>query len=289
MVIENLKHVKSGKVRDIYDLGENYLFVASDRISAFDYVLPSTIPKKGEILTQLSLFWFDFFKDTINNHLVEGDFSKFPSELQEYKELAGRSIIVKKADPFPVECVVRGYISGSGWSEYKNHNSVCGIDLSPGLIESQKLSEPIFTPATKEELGNHDINISLEEMCNIIGKDVSLYLQDKSKEIYSKAASYALERGIIIADTKFEFGLVDGEIILIDEVLTPDSSRFWPIEKYSPGRTQDSFDKQFVRDYLLEIKWDKEPPIPKLPNEVIEGTTQRYLQAYNEITCKELK
>ena len=283
------QHVRSGKVREIYDLGDHYLFVATDRISAFDVVLPNGIPKKGEVLNKLSLFWFDRCKDIIDNHVA--DF--FPDELRAYPELQGRSIMVKKANPFPIECVVRGYLAGSGWKEYQKTEKVCGIDLPTGLAQGSKLPEAIFTPATKEELGKHDVNISLEQMCTILGKDLAYHLRDKSIELYTRAADYALQRGIIIADTKFEFGDVEQngavrDIILIDEVLTPDSSRFWPADRYSPGKSQDSFDKQFVRDYLESIKWNKQPPAPHLPEEVIMKTSEKYAQAYEMLTGKKL-
>ena len=282
-------HIKSGKVREVYDLGEHYLFVATDRISAFDVVLPNGIPRKGEVLNKLSLFWFEMFKDIINNHIED----VFPDELGMYPELERRSAIVTKANPFPVECIVRGYLAGSGWKEYQKTGEVCGIKLPEGLIESSKLSEPIFTPATKEEMGKHDINISLEKMGDILGKDLAYHLRDRSIELYTWAAEYALQREIIIADTKFEFGDVKGDgverkIILIDEVFTPDSSRFWPADKYQPGGAQESFDKQFVRDYLERVKWNKQPPAPILPKEVVMKTSEKYVQAYELLTGKKL-
>ncbi len=281
--------VKSGKVREIYDRGKYYLFVATDRISAFDVVLPNGIPRKGEVLNKLSLFWFDKCRDIIGNHATD----YFPDELLTYPELQGRSVIVKRAKPFPVECVVRGYLAGSGWKEYQKTGKVCGIDLPTGLVQGSKLPEPIFTPATKEELGKHDINITLEQMCYLVGKDLAYHLRDISLQLYSRATEYALQREIIIADTKFEFGDVEGndavrDIILIDEVLTPDSSRFWPADRYSPGRSQESFDKQFVRDYLEGIKWNKQRPAPELPEDVVMKTSEKYVQAYEMLTGKKL-
>ena len=280
--------VKSGKVREIYDLGDHYLFVATDRVSAFDVILPNGIPGKGEILTRLSHFWFEMLEDIIDNH-QEKKF--FPDHLHAYPQLEGRSMVVKKAKPFPVECVVRGYLSGSGWKDYCKTGSVCGIRLPEGLVESSRLPEPIFTPATKEELGKHDVNISLEHMCAILGTDLAHHLRDKSIELYTRAAEYALQRGIIIADTKFEFGDVgqNGAVrdtILIDEVLTPDSSRFWSTDRYSPGKSPESFDKQFIRDYLESIKWNKQPPAPPLPLEIITKTSEKYAQAYEILTGK---
>lgn len=282
--------VKSGKVREIYDGGKYYLFVATDRISAFDVVLPNGIPRKGEVLNKLSLFWFEMLEDIVDNHVVK---NFFPDQFRMYHELEGRSVIVKKAKPFPVECVVRGYLAGSGWKEYQQTGRVCGIELPEGLVESSKLPEPIFTPATKEELGKHDINITLEQMRSMVGKDLAYHLRDMSLQLYSRATEYALQRGIIIADTKFEFGDVEGndavrDIILIDEVLTPDSSRFWPAGRYSPGKPQESFDKQFVRDYLEGIKWNKQPPAPELPEEVVMKTSEKYVQAYEMLTGKRL-
>lgn len=278
-------HLKSGKVREVYDLGEQYLFIATDRISAFDVVLPNGIPRKGEVLNKLSLFWFEICKDIIDNHAE----TVFPDGLLVYPELEGRSMLVKKAHPFPVECVVRGYLAGSGWKEYQKTGKVCGINLPEGLVESSKLSEPIFTPATKEEIGKHDINISLEKMCDILGKDLACHLREKSIELYTRAAEYTLQRGIIIADTKFEFGNdVHGHIILIDEVLTPDSSRFWPADKYQAGGAQESFDKQFVRDYLESINWNKRAPAPVLPEEVVLKTSEKYVRAYEMLTGRRL-
>lgn len=282
-------HFKSGKVREIYDCEEHYLIVATDRISAFDVILPNGIPQKGKVLNKLSLFWFDKFRDIIDNHAA--DF--FPDELHAFPELEGRSVMVRKAKPFPVECVVRSYLAGSGWKEYQKTGKVCGIDLPAGLVQGSKLPEPIFTPATKEELGKHDVNISLEQMCNQLGKVLADHLQKKSIELYTKAAEYALQRGIIIADTKFEFGDAGhnnaiNDIILIDEVLTPDSSRFWSADEYAPGKEQKSFDKQFVRDYLERIKWNKQPPAPLLPEDVVLKTSEKYVRAYEMLTGKEL-
>ncbi len=280
----------SGKVRDLYRVGNEYLlFVATDRISAFDYVLASGIPLKGTVLTQLSLFWFDFLKDVVSNHLFTADASRYPKELQAHAdELRGRSMLVVCADMVPVECVVRGFISGSAWKEYKQTGSVCGIKLPAGLRESDKLPEPIFTPSTKATSG-HDENISFAEMQKIAGPDISRELRDLSLRVYQKAADYARERGIIIADTKFEFGRTQRGLVLADEVLTPDSSRFWPAETYRPGRAQESFDKQYVRDYLEEIKWNKQPPAPALPDEVVRKTSEKYLEAYRRLTGRELE
>ncbi len=280
----------SGKVRDLYRVGNEYLlFVATDRISAFDYVLASGIPLKGTVLTQLSLFWFDFLKDVVSNHLFTADASRYPKELQAHAdELRGRSMLVVCADMVPVECVVRGYISGSAWKEYKQTGSVCGIKLPAGLRESDKLPEPIFTPSTKATSG-HDENISFAEMQKIAGPDISRELRDLSLRVYQKAADYARERGIIIADTKFEFGRTQRGLVLADEVLTPDSSRFWPAETYRPGRAQESFDKQYVRDYLEAIKWNKQPPAPALPDEVVRKTSEKYLEAYRRLTGRELE
>jgi phosphoribosylaminoimidazole-succinocarboxamide synthase len=279
----------SGKVRDLYRVSNDYLlFVATDRISAFDYVLASGIPRKGEVLTQLSLFWFDFLKDVVPNHLVTAKVNEFPEPLQKHAdELRGRSMLVCMADMVPIECVVRGYLSGSGWKEYQQTGAVCGIELPKGLKESDKLPEPIFTPATKAVSG-HDENISFERMVDIVGRDLSTQLRDISVNIYTTAANYARDRGIIIADTKFEFGNTQQGVILADEVLTPDSSRFWPAESYSPGKGQASFDKQYVRDYLEEIKWNKQPPAPPLPENVQAQTTAKYLEAYRRITGRDL-
>jgi phosphoribosylaminoimidazole-succinocarboxamide synthase len=275
----------SGKVRDVYKVNANHLlFVATDRISAFDYVLATGIPEKGRVLTQLSLFWFDFLKSIVPNHLATADVAEYPAELEKYADqLRGRSMLVVRANMFPVECVVRGYLSGSGWREYKSTGSVCGIQLPAGLRESDKLPEPIFTPATKATTG-HDENISFDRMVDLIGKDLSEKLRDITVTVYKKAADYAETRGIIIADTKFEFGQAPRGLVLADEVLTPDSSRFWPMDKYHPGGAQESFDKQYVRDYLESIKWNKQPPAPGLPPEVAGKTSEKYIEAYVQLT-----
>jgi phosphoribosylaminoimidazole-succinocarboxamide synthase len=279
----------SGKVRDVYQLdGERLLFVATDRISAFDYVLATGIPHKGRVLTQISLFWFDFLSDIVANHLITADVARYPEALQRYNDqLRGRSMIVQRAQMFPVECVVRGYISGSAWKEYKATGKVCGIQLPSGLLESQAFPEPIFTPSTKATSG-HDENISFSQMCEIVGTEIASTLRDLTLRVYKKAADYARQRGIIIADTKFEFGLTPRGITLADEVLTPDSSRFWPADKYAPGRAQESYDKQYVRDYLEEIHWNKQPPAPALPAEVAQHTSDKYLDAYQKITGHKL-
>ena len=279
---------RRGKVRDVYDVGDKLLIVATDRISAFDVVLPDPIPNKGFVLTALSLFWFELFRDVVKNHLITARIDEFPDQFMNFRDqLESRSMLVIKTDVFPIECVARGYISGSGWKEYKKTGAVCGIDLPSGLKESDRLSEPLFTPSTKEETG-HDINISEKEVANRIGQEATERLKELTLTIYSKAAAYALERGIIIADTKFEFGQKDGEIILIDEVLTPDSSRFWPRHLYEPGRAQQSFDKQYVRDYLETLEWDKTPPGPELPLHVIDGTSEKYLEACRLLTGRDL-
>jgi phosphoribosylaminoimidazole-succinocarboxamide synthase len=285
----DLKLHASGKVRDVYQLdNERLLFVATDRISAFDYVLATGIPHKGRVLTQISLFWFDFLSDIVPNHLITADVEQYPLALQKYADvLRGRSMIVQRAEMFPVECVVRGYISGSAWKEYKASGKVCGIELPAGLRESEAFPEPIFTPATKEVSG-HDENISFARMCEILGSETSSTLRDLTLRIYKKAAAYARQRGIIIADTKFEFGRTAKGITLADEVLTPDSSRFWPADKYAPGRGQESFDKQYVRDYLEEIHWNKQPPAPALPDEVARRTSEKYVDAYFQITGQKL-
>ncbi|RJP77854.1 MAG: phosphoribosylaminoimidazolesuccinocarboxamide synthase [Desulfobacteraceae bacterium] len=278
--LTGLKLVKKGKVRDIYDLGEHYLMVATDRISAFDVIMPNPIPDKGKVLNQISLFWFNLFSSIVDNHIVTSDVSEFPPECRQYSDLLdGRSMLVKKAEPLSIECVVRGYISGSGWKSYQKDQTVCGIRLPKGLKESDKLPEPIFTPSTKEEVGNHDINIDFSEAVNRIGEKNAKKVRDLSLEIYNKGVEFADSKGIIIADTKFEFGIHQNEIILIDEVLTPDSSRFWPKDSYQPGGSQKSFDKQYLRDYLLSIKWDQRPPSPELPPEVIQNTRKKYIEA----------
>jgi phosphoribosylaminoimidazole-succinocarboxamide synthase len=281
----DLELYASGKVRDIYQVdGEHLLFVATDRISAFDYVLATGIPQKGRVLTQLSLYWFDFLKNVVPNHLGTADVRKYPPELQKYAaSLRGRSMLVVRADMIAIECVVRGYLSGSGWKEYKASGSVCGIDLPTGLRESDKLPEPIFTPAIKATSG-HDENISFDHMVTLAGRQLSEQLRDLSIRIYRAAADYAETRGIIIADTKFEFGRTPAGLVLADEVLTPDSSRFWPKDRYQPGGPQDSFDKQYVRDYLEAIKWNKQPPAPALPPEVAVRTSEKYIEAYTQLT-----
>ena len=280
-----LRPDSQGKVRDLYDLGDRLLLVASDRISAFDFVLPDPIPFKGEVLTKLSLFWFDLLADVVPNHLLSADVADLPSEFAKHADwLRGRFMLVKKASVYPVECIVRGYLAGSGWNEYQRQGTVCGIELPDGLVESSRLEEPLFTPSTKAEIGDHDENISFERMVEIVGPEVAGGLREKSIAVYSAARAHAATRGIIIADTKFEFGSVGGEITLIDEVLTPDSSRFWPADAYQPGSGQPSFDKQFVRDWLESSGWSKQPPAPALPREIIEATSAKYIQAYELIT-----
>ncbi|MBT8342692.1 MAG: phosphoribosylaminoimidazolesuccinocarboxamide synthase [Desulfatitalea sp.] len=283
--LTGLDLVKQGKVRDIYDLGDAYLMVASDRISAFDVVMPAPIPDKGKILNQISLFWFDIMADLVPNHVISGRVEDLPDGCQPYAAyLQGRSMLVKKCTPLPIECVVRGYISGSGWQSYQKSRQVCGIKLPDGLQESDRLPEPIFTPSTKEEVGTHDINIDFEEASRRIGRPLAERVRDLSLTIYQKGAQLALDKGIIIADTKFEFGLDGEQLILIDEVLTPDSSRFWPQDAYLPGGSQPSFDKQYLRDYLNAIGWDKKPPAPQLPDDVIANTRSKYLEALRFIT-----
>ena len=287
--IPGLELRRRGKVRDVYDVGDNLLIIATDRISAFDVVLANPIPLKGFVLTALSLFWFDLLKDVVKNHLITARVEEYPERLIQVRDqIEGRSMLVVKADVFPIECVARGYISGSGWKEYTKTGEVCGTKLPAELRESDKLAEPLFTPSTKEETG-HDINVSEKEVANRIGEEAMRRLKELTLTIYSRAASYALERGIIIADTKLEFGLRDGEIILIDEVLTPDSSRFWPNELYRPGQPQQSFDKQYVRDYLETLEWDKTPPGPDLPQNVVERTSEKYLEAYRLLTGRDLE
>ncbi len=278
-----------GKVRDLYEVGSDLLLLATDRISAFDHVLGSGIPDKGEILTQMSVFWFDFLKDVVRNHLISTNVEEYPAALQPYAEsLRGRSMYVRRAKMFPVECVVRGYLSGSGWKDYKATGGVCGIPLPPGLKESDKLPEPLFTPASKSQGGEHDENVSFAQVIEQVGQQHAEKLRDLSLEIYSRAASHAASCGLILADTKFEFGMVDGEIILADEVLTPDSSRYWPADQYAPGGVQPSFDKQFVRDYLEEIHWNKQAPAPPLPESVVLKTRGKYLEALRLVTGKGL-
>lgn len=291
MEIKDVPLVRRGKVRNVYDLGEKLLFVASDRISAFDVVMANGIPDKGKVLNLISEFWFDLMTDTARNHKITTDINEIVScdpRLEAYRDvLDKRAMLVRKAEPLTVECIVRGYISGSGWKDYKKTGKICGIELPSGLRESDKLDEPIFTPSTKADVG-HDENITREEAREELGADIFDMVEKKSVEIYSKARDYARQRGIIIADTKFEFGKIGEEIILIDEVLTPDSSRFWPEDDYEPGRPQKSFDKQFVRDYLETIDWDKTPPGPELPEEIVSKTSEKYIQAYNILTGKEL-
>jgi phosphoribosylaminoimidazole-succinocarboxamide synthase len=278
-----------GKVRDLYSVGESLLLVATDRISAFDHVLATGIPGKGKILTQLSLFWFDFLRDIVPNHLITANVSEYPSALRQYKEeLDGRSMLVKRAQMFPVECVVRGYLSGSGWKDYLATGAVCGIPLPSGLRESDKLPEPIFTPATKSQDGEHDLNISFDEMAARVGAKTADRLRNLSLAIYSKASAFAEQRGLILADTKFEFGMHAEGVILADEVLTPDSSRYWPMDAYRPGQQQASFDKQYVRDYLESIHWNKQAPAPALPDDVVARTQQKYLEAFRLLTGKSL-
>lgn len=275
---------RRGKVRDIYDIGEYMLLVATDRISAFDVVLPNGIPGKGRVLTEISVYWFGQMEDIVKNHLVATEISDFPEKLRKYRDiLEGRSMLVKKAEPMPVECIVRGYLSGSGWKEYREKGVVCGISLPEGLLESSRLDEPIFTPSTKADKG-HDINISFDEMKNIAGDETAERLRELSMRIYSKASEMAEKMGIIVADTKFEFGLYNGELILIDELLTPDSSRFWSLKDYMPGKGQDSFDKQIVRDYLLTLDWDKTPPGPALPDDIVMKTAERYREIMEILT-----
>lgn len=281
---KNLSLKGRGKVRDIYDLGDNLLIVASDRISAFDVVMPNPIPDKGKVLTQLSKFWFDLTKDIVPNHVLSTEVKDYPEECRPHKEmLEGRSMLVTKTEVLPVECVVRGYLSGSGWEEYRKTKTVCGIPLPNGLVESSKLEHPIFTPATKAEMGLHDENITFERMEKIIGKELSRKVKAISLAVYNKARDFADRKGIIIADTKMEFGMREGKLILIDELLTPDSSRFWPKDEYQPGGAQKSFDKQFLRDYLISIQWNKTPPAPDLPEEVIRKTREKYMEAYRKL------
>jgi len=283
----DIQLLNRGKVRDIYELGELLLLVATDRISAFDVVLPNGIPEKGRVLTQISIYWFEQMKDIIQNHIVATEIKDFPEKLRKYGDiLEGRSMLVKKAQQLPVECVVRGYLSGSGWKEYKNGMTVCGIKLPEGLIESSRLDEPIFTPSTKAAVG-HDINIAFQEMIKLVGQNLAEELRDVSIRVYSKARGIAETKGIIIADTKFEFGLYDGQLILIDELLTPDSSRFWSMQNYTLGRGQDSFDKQVVRDYLLTLDWNQTYPGPVLPDSIVEKTVARYKEILKIITGKE--
>ena len=285
----DIKPDAQGKVRDIYDLGDKLLMVATDRISAFDYILEDEIPHKGAVLTQISLFWLEQLKDVIGNHLISADVADLPEQFKPYADyLRGRFMLVKKAEMFPVECIVRGYLAGSGLKEYQKQGTVCGVQLPEGLVNSSKLPEPIFTPSTKAEIGDHDENISFERCAEILGEDAATQLRDLAIKVYSVARDHAAENGIIIADTKFEFGVIDGQIILADEVLTPDSSRFWPGDAYEPGRDQASFDKQYVRDWL-NANWDRQGNPPHLPQEVIERTSQKYIAAYEKISGKKFE
>jgi phosphoribosylaminoimidazole-succinocarboxamide synthase len=284
----DLKLVRRGKVRDLYDLGDTLLMVATDRISAFDVVMPNPVPGKGRILIQMSRFWFQVMGNIIRNHLITADVGQFPASCRPYLDtLRDRSMLVRKAKPLPIECIVRGYLSGSGWKSYVESGSICDIDLPKGMQESERLPESVFTPSTKEELGSHDVNISFGQVEKMVGKDVASRLKDMSLSIYEKAVSLAESCGIIIADTKFEFGLIDGDIVLIDEILTPDSSRFWPMDAYKPGQPQQSFDKQYVRDYLLSLAWDRRPPAPELPADVVANTQRKYEEALTRLTSTE--
>lgn len=286
----SLKKFKQGKVRDVYETGDYYLIVSSDRLSAFDVIMQQGIPSKGEILTYISNFWFDFTSAIIENHIVSTNIDEYPQECREYSEiLKGRSMLVKKAKLIPLECIVRGYLSGTGWNDYKKTGAVCGIALPPGLKESEKLPEAIFTPSTKADIGDHDENIDEKKAIGIVGFDVYNEIKTKALEIYKKASEYALTKGIIIADTKMEFGIYNNKVILIDELLTPDSSRFWPLDSYEKGRAQDSYDKQYVRDYLLSINFNKRPPAPILPESVITNTANKYFEAVEKLTGKKLE
>ena len=286
---EELGPLRQGKVRDIFETEDALLMVTTDRLSAFDVVLPNPIPDKGKVLNQISVFWFKQMEDIVKNHIITTDVNQYPEDFAKFKdELDKRSMLVKKAEPLPVECIVRGYITGSGWSSYKKEGHVCGIELPEGLQESEKLAEPLYTPSTKAEVGDHDINISYEETVKILGEEKAAKLKELSLAIYEKGAKLALEKGIIIADTKFEFGMLDDEIILIDEILTPDSSRFWPADEYEAGRGQNSFDKQSVRDWLTNSGWDKTPPGPELPQEIIDHTAKTYKEIYTRLTGETL-
>lgn len=286
-----LKLFRKGKVRDVYSVGNNYLIFSTDRLSAFDVIMSQGIPDKGKVLTQISLFWFELTKEIIPNHLITADVEQFPEECLPYKEiLRDRSMIVKKAKVFPVEAIVRGYISGSGWEDYKNSGEICGIKLPGNLVESEKLPEPLFTPSTKAEIGDHDENISIEKTIKILGEDFYIKMKNAALEIFNKCSVFALSKGIIIADTKMEFGVIEeGKFILVDELLTPDSSRFWSVNNYQKGRTQKSFDKQFIRDYLLSINFNKQPPPPELPQEIISKTEEKYKEILLTLTGKEIK
>jgi len=280
-----LKLLNRGKVRDIYDMGDSLLMISTDRLSAFDVVMNEGIPEKGRVLTRMTEFWLKQMSDIVPNHLITSDVNQYPPVCRQYADmLTGRSMLVKKAEPIMAECIVRGYISGSGWNDYKKNGSVCGIAMSPGLLESDVFPQPLFTPSTKAELGAHDENISYERMCEVVGADVGAQIRDLTIAIYTRARDIAKKRGIIIADTKLEFGMCDGQVILIDEVLTPDSSRFWPLNEYAPGCGQKSFDKQFVRDYLNTLDWAKKPPAPTLPAEIIARTSAKYIEAYERLT-----
>jgi phosphoribosylaminoimidazole-succinocarboxamide synthase len=284
-IFPELSLLRRGKVRDIYDLGDTLLMVATDRISAFDVVMPTPIPGKGRILTQMSKFWFEMMESLISNHLITADAGQYPEACAPYVGLIrDRSMLVRRAEPLPVECIVRGYISGSGWKSYLESGEICEISLPEGLQESERLPEPVFTPSTKAELGDHDENVSFEQVQETLGKDLAARVRDVSLAIYRRASEFAEARGIIIADTKFEFGMIDGELTLIDEVLTPDSSRFWPVDTYCPGGPQQSFDKQYLRDYLLSLDWDKRPPAPELPPEIVENTVSKYEEALRRLT-----
>ncbi len=284
-ILSGLKLFNRGKVRDIYDLDDKLLLVATDRISAFDVILPTEIPDKGKILTALSVYWFDMMKDIIPHHLITTDINRFPSVCQPHRtKLEGRTMLVKKSRPAPVECIVRGYLAGSGWKEYQETGAVCGISLPKGLREAARLDQPIFTPSTKAPVGAHDVNITFAQMAEKVGKARAEKMRDATIAVYSRARDMAEKKGILIADTKLEFGMEDDGIILIDEVLTPDSSRFWPADDYSPGRTPDSFDKQYVRDYLLSLKWDMRPPAPALPPEIVRKTQEKYQEALRRLT-----
>ncbi|GHT59086.1 phosphoribosylaminoimidazole-succinocarboxamide synthase [Endomicrobiia bacterium] len=285
----NLPLVHKGKVRNVYDLGQNYLIVASDRISAFDHIIPTAIPGKGKILHELSMFWFDFIQGIVPNHIITGDFDDFPKVLKQCEYLRGRSMIVKKANRVDIECIVRGYLAGSGWKEYQKSQTVCGIKLPEGLKESSKLPEPIFTPSSKEEDGKHDENISFEETVKRVGKETAESLNEISVKLYKKVSQYSLSRGIILADTKLEFGFYDNQLILIDEIFTPDSSRFWEVDKYEEGKPQDSLDKQYLRDYLEGVKWDKSSPAPELTKGIVEKTMEKYIGAYEKLTGRKFQ
>ena len=287
---EGLKLASRGKVRDIYDLGDSLLIVATDRISAFDVVMPTPIPDKGRILTQISEFWLDFSKDIVENHLISTNISEFPDVCRPYAEsLAGRTMWVRKAKVLPIECIVRGYLVGSGWKDYRKTGQVCGISLPPGMQEAQQLPEPVFTPSTKAVLGEHDENISFDKAAATVGEEVAAKVRDVTIAIYKKAAAYALEKGIILADTKFEFGVIDGRVTLVDEVLTPDSSRFWPADRYRIGTSPESFDKQYLRDYLTASGWKVNDPAPELPPDVVAGTRAKYLEALERLSGKGLR